>query len=61
MDGSSGASGGHRFRRIPRQSLAHLKLDPLVIFFKFYFSVKSSFSFIYMLEFLLEWHLLLVA
>ncbi|KAJ4705603.1 guanine nucleotide exchange factor SPIKE 1-like [Melia azedarach] len=30
MDGNSGGSGGQRFRRIPRQSFAHMKLDPLL-------------------------------
>ncbi|KAH7554307.1 hypothetical protein JRO89_XS12G0160400 [Xanthoceras sorbifolium] len=30
MDNSGGSSGGQRFRRIPRQSFAHLKLDPLL-------------------------------
>lgn len=30
MDSGAGSSGGQRFRRLPRHSLAHLKLDPLV-------------------------------
>lgn len=40
MDGSGsgaaggGGGGGSRFRRIPRQSFAHLKLDPMVSVFK---------------------------
>lgn len=39
MDGSGsgaaggGGGGGSRFRRIPRQSFAHLKLDPMVSVF----------------------------
>ncbi|WCJ32880.1 guanyl-nucleotide exchange factors GTPase binding GTP binding [Euphorbia peplus] len=30
MDNCSSSNGGHRFRRIPRHSLARLKLDPLL-------------------------------
>ncbi|TXG57710.1 hypothetical protein EZV62_015539 [Acer yangbiense] len=30
MDSSGGSSGGHRFRRIPRQSSTQLKMDPLL-------------------------------
>lgn len=39
MDGNSGGSGGQRFRRIPRQSFAHMKLDPLVSCILFFWSV----------------------